>query len=220
MLRARQVRPAQANIPRTDLAARRPLPADSELVEAIAVLARARQNAVWTRTDAHNKVRSLLRVFYPAILQAFANKRGGLLRPETRALLAAAPTPHAAARLTLSQLRALLRRAGLQRGLDTEAERLQQMLRADYLHHPELMEEAFGQQALALLRQLDTACANAEQLAAATAEHFAQHPDAAIITSLPGLAELTAPGSWPRSATTAPGSPTPEGSRPTPAAPR
>jgi transposase len=65
------------------------------------------------------------------------------------------------------------------------------MLRADYLHHPELVEEAFGQQALALLRQLDTACANAEQLATATAERFAQHPDAAIITSLPGLAELT-----------------------------
>ena len=65
------------------------------------------------------------------------------------------------------------------------------MLRADYLHHPTLVEEAFGQQALALLRQLDTACANAEQLAAATAERFAQHPDAAIITSMPGLAELT-----------------------------
>jgi hypothetical protein len=48
------------------------------------------------------------------------------------------------------------------------AERLKQMLRADYLHHPELVEEAFGQQALALLRQLDTACANAEQLATAT----------------------------------------------------
>jgi transposase len=133
----------------------------------------------------------LLREFYPAILQAFASKRGGLLRPETRALLAAAPTPRAAARLTLAQLRALLRRAGLQRGLDAEAERLQQTLRADYLHHPELVEEAFGQQALALLRQLDTACANAEQLATATAERFAQHPDAAIITSLPGLAELT-----------------------------
>jgi transposase len=180
-----------ANILRTDLAAHRPLPADSELAQAIAVLARAQQDAVWARTEAHNKLRSLLREFYPAILQAFASKRGGLLRPETRALLAAAPTPRAAARLTLAQLRALLRRAGLQRGLDTEAERLKQMLRADYLHHPELVEEAFGQQALALLRQLDTACANAEQLATATAERFAQHPDAAIITSLPGLAELT-----------------------------
>jgi transposase IS116/IS110/IS902 family protein len=41
-----------------------------------------------------------------------------------------------------------------------------------------------------LLRQLDTACANAEDLAAA-ATRFAEHPDAAIITSTPGLAELT-----------------------------
>jgi len=180
-----------ANILRTDLAAHRPLPADSELAQAIAVLARAQQDAVWARTEAHNKLRSLLREFYPAVLAAFASKRGGLLRREARALLAAAPTPRTAARLTLSQLRTVLRRAGLQRGLDVEAERLQQVLRADYLHHPPLIEEAFGQQTLALLRQLDTACANAEQLAAATAQHFAQHPDATIITSMPGLAELT-----------------------------
>ena len=180
-----------ANILRTDLAAHRPLPADSELAQAIAVLARAQQDAVWARTEAHNKLRSLLREFYPAILAAFTSKRGGLLRREARALLAAAPTPRTAARLTLSQLRTVLRRAGLQRGLDVEAQRLQQVLRADYLHHPPLIEEAFGQQTLALLRQLDTACANAEQLAAATAQHFAQHPDATIITSMPGLAELT-----------------------------
>ena len=57
-----------ANILRTDLAAHRPLPADSELAQAIAVLARAQQDAVWARTDAHNKLRSLLREFYPAIL--------------------------------------------------------------------------------------------------------------------------------------------------------
>jgi transposase len=180
-----------ANILRTDLAAHRSLPADSELAQAIAVLARAQQDAVWARTDAHNTLRSLLREFYPALLRAFATKRGGLLRPEARALLAAAPTPRAATRLSLPQLRALLRRAGLQRGLDAEAARLQQVLRGDYLHHPALVEDAFGRQALALLRQLDTACANAEDLAAATAQRFAEHPDAAIITSMPGLAELT-----------------------------
>src|SRR6478735_1324920 len=117
-----------ANILRTDMPAHRPLPADSELAQAIAVLARAQQDAVWARTDAHNKLRSLLREFYPALLAAFANKRGGLLRPEARALLAAAPTPRTAARLTLPQLRAVLHRAGL-RGLDTEAVRLQQVLR-------------------------------------------------------------------------------------------
>ena len=82
-----------ANILRTDITAHRPLPADSELAQAIAVLARAQQDAVWERTCAHNKLRSLLREYYPALLDAYTDKRGGLLRPEARALLAAAPTP-------------------------------------------------------------------------------------------------------------------------------
>src|SRR3954471_24080773 len=75
--------------------------------------------------------------------------------------------------------------------MEIPTDRLHQVLRVDYLHHPPMVEEAFGRQAIALLRQLDTACANAEDLAAATAEQFTQHPDAAIITSLPGLAALT-----------------------------
>src|SRR4051794_8620665 len=81
-----------ANILRTDMAAHRPLPRDSELAQAIAVLARAQQDAIWDRTCAHNKLRSVLREYYPSILAAFADKRGGILPPEARALLAAAPT--------------------------------------------------------------------------------------------------------------------------------
>jgi transposase len=50
-----------ANILRTDLAAHRPLPADSELAGSIRVLARAQQDAVWDRQQAANKLRSLLR---------------------------------------------------------------------------------------------------------------------------------------------------------------
>jgi transposase len=98
-----------AHILRTDRTAHRPLPADSELAQAIAVLARAQQDAVWERTCAHHKLRSLLREYYPAILAAFASKRGGILRPEARAILAAAPTPRAAAQLTTTQLQNLLR---------------------------------------------------------------------------------------------------------------
>jgi transposase len=180
-----------AHILRTDRAAHRPLPADSELAQAIAVLARAQQDAVWERTCAHNKLRSLLREYYPAILAAFEPKRGGILRPEARAILAAAPTPAAAAKLTITQLRKLLAKAGRHRGIDTEAARLQAVLRAEYLHHPRLVEDAFGMQALALLRQLNVACANADELAAAAVAHFDQHPDAEIITSLPGLGSLT-----------------------------
>jgi transposase len=180
-----------ANILRTDLTAHRPLPSDSPLAQAIAVLARAQQDAVWDRTTAHNKLRSVLREYYPAILDAFADKRGGLLRSEARTLLAAAPTPHAAAKLSTAKLRALLTRARLQRNIDPEAHRLREILQREYLHHPQLVEEAFGRQALALLHQLDAACASAEDLAAGAAEQFDRHPDAEIITSQPGLGSLT-----------------------------
>jgi transposase len=180
-----------AHILRTDRPAHRALPADSELAQAIAVLARAQQDAVWERTCAHNKLRSLLREYYPGFLAAFADKRGGLLCPEARALLAAAPTPTAAAKLTTTQLRRLLAQAGRKRGIDTEAQRLQTVLRTRYLHHPQLVEDAFGAQARALLRQLDVACTNADELADTAVKHFDTHPDAEIITSLPGLGSLT-----------------------------
>src|SRR3954451_6301650 len=129
-----------ANILRTDMHAHRQLPADSDQARAIAVLARAQQDAVWDRVIAHNRLRSLLHEYYPALLLAFASKRGGLMRPEARALLAAASTPGRAARLTRTQLVAILRRAGRIRLLPAEATRLQQVLRADYLHQPVAVE--------------------------------------------------------------------------------
>jgi transposase len=180
-----------ANILRTDLHAHRPLPADSELAQAIAVLARAQQDAVWDRTQAHNRLRSHLREYYPGFLAAFAEARGGIMRPEARTVLAAAPTPAAAARLTLAQLRNLLRKAGRSRGIDAEAQRLRDALRKEQMRQLPLVEEAMGRQALALLRQLDAACASAADLEAAAAESFNQHPDAGIITSFPGIGALT-----------------------------
>ena len=182
---------ALANILRTDMHMHRPLPDDSELAQAIAVLARGQQDAVWDRTQAHNKLRSVLREFYPAILAAFADKRDGIMRPEARALLAAARTPATAVKLTKPQLRTLLTRAGRKRGIDAEVTRLQNILRAEYLRQPALVEQAYGHQVMALLRYLDAACANADELEAATAVSFLQHPDAGIITSFPGLGPLT-----------------------------
>ena len=180
-----------ANILRTDLASHRPLPADTELVQAIAVLARAQQDAVWDRTTAHNKLRSCLREYFPGFPAAFASTRAGLLRPEARTILAAAPTPADAARLTLSQLRALLRKAGRSRGIDAEATQLRDAFRTQQLRQPPLVEQAMGRQALALLRHLDAACAAASDLEQAATDSFNLHPDAGIITSFPGLGPLT-----------------------------
>ena len=153
-----------ANILRTDLHAHRPLPADSELAQAIAVLARAQQDAVWDRITAHNKLRSHLREYYPGFLAAFADSKGGITRPEARAILAAAPAPGDAAKLTLAQFRALLRKAGRSRGIEAEAQRLREAFRVGQMRQLPLVEQAMGRQALALLRQLDAACASADDL--------------------------------------------------------
>jgi transposase len=180
-----------ANVLRTDLHAHRPLPADSELAQAIAVLARAQQDAVWDRTTAHNRLRSHLREYYPAFLAAYASADGGIMRPDARAVLAAAPAPADAARLTVTQLRAVLRKAGRRRGIDTEAARLREAFRTGQMRQLPLVEQAMARQALALLGQLDAACASAADLEQAVTESFNLHPDAGIITSFPGLGALT-----------------------------
>ncbi|MEU0374874.1 IS110 family transposase [Streptomyces sp. NPDC006283] len=176
-----------ANILRTDMHAHRPLPNDSDLARAVAVLARAQQDATWNRQQISNQLRSLLREYYPSALAAFDPWRNGLCRREAHEILKAAPTPTRAARLTRNQLQAALKRAGRQRGIEAEAERLRDVFRADWAHQPPMVEDALGQQMLALLVQLEAACMAADQLAEAVEEAFPQHPDAEIILSFPGL---------------------------------
>lgn len=180
-----------ANILRTDAAAHRPLPADSALAQAVTVLTRAQQDAVWDRTCVHNRLRSLLREYYPSIISAFAGKRDGLISREARAVLAVAPTPARAKRLTLPQLRSALKAAGRQRGIDAEAKRLAAVFRQAWAAQPTPVEDAMGRHAVALLKQLDATCEAAAELAAAVEEAFGQRPDAAIITSFPGLGVIT-----------------------------
>ena len=114
-----------ANIVRTDAGAHRPLPADTELAQAIRVLARAQQDAVWARQQIGNQIRDLLKDFYPAAIVAFAElPDGGLARPDARTILAAAPTPAQAAKLTPARLRRLLSQGRPQRYLDRDIDRL------------------------------------------------------------------------------------------------
>lgn len=179
-----------ANILRTDIRMHRALPDDSELGRAIAVLARAAQDATWRRTRASNELRSLLREFYPGFLAAFATKNTNLASREARAVLAIAPTPAAALKLTRARIATAPRRAGRKRGVDELAAELRQALQRPQLRQPPLIEKALGEHAQALLRALDTECANADQLTAASAEAFAQHRDYEVITSFPGIGDL------------------------------
>ncbi|WP_443111388.1 transposase [Amycolatopsis sp. A1MSW2902] len=174
---------------RTDLRDHRPLPDDSELAQSVAVLARAHQDAIWDRQQMVNRLRSHLREYFPGALVAFQGSGTlGLDSAHARVVLAAAPTPASAARLSRARLRALLNRAGrLRRDLDTEIDRLHAAFRADHLRQLPQVENAMGRQAAALIQQLDAACRSVAELAAATEEVFLTHPDAEIITSFPGL---------------------------------
>jgi hypothetical protein len=67
-----------ANILRTDAAAHRPLPADTELVQAIAVLARAGQDATWNRQQ-------VAKAAAIAATRVLSRCAGGLRRDEGRA---------------------------------------------------------------------------------------------------------------------------------------
>jgi hypothetical protein len=82
-----------ANILRTDAAAHRTLPADSELAQAIAVLARAQQDAVWTAPrPATNSRRTCVSTF-PAFW------------PQSTSAARASPTPSPACCLRQPPLR-------------------------------------------------------------------------------------------------------------------
>lgn len=178
-----------ANILRTDADAHRVLPADTELAQAIAVLARAQQDAVWDRTQAGNKLRSHLREYFPGFLAAFDGAEK-FTSGVARTILAAAPTPAAVSGLTRARVRTLLRKAGRTRGIDAEAQRLHTAFAVVQMRQLALVEQAMGAKTLALLRQLDAACHSADELEQAACASFSQHPDAEIITSFPGLGLL------------------------------
>ena len=180
-----------ANILRTDAHEHRPLPDDSELAQSITVLARAQQDAVWHRTRLSNQLRSNLRQYFPAALEAFQRPGVGLDSREGRAVLAAAADPGAAAKMSLAKLAGLLRKSGRQRNIDTWAQRLRTIFGRPNLRQLPQVEQAMAAQTRALILQLDAACRAADDLAQAAAKSFSQHADAKVLNSFPGIGPLT-----------------------------
>lgn len=174
---------ALAGLARTDARNHRPVAGDSDLVNSIKVLTRAHQSMIWTRQRQTNQLRSTLREFYPAALEAFSE----LAHSDALAVLAVAPTPELGRQLSISKIRSALRRGGRQRRLDQRAIEIQTVLRSEQLAAPGQIAEAMGSVVAALvgvIGELNTQIAGIEgQLA----DRFEQHPDTKIIRSLPGL---------------------------------
>jgi transposase len=172
-----------AELARLDGHNHRPIAGDSELAEAIKVLARAHQSMVWTRQRQLNQLRSALREFYPGALAAFDQ----LGSADALAVLAVAPTPALGRALSRSKIAAALRRGGRQRRVDERAGEIQAALRIDQLQAPTLVAEAMGSAVAALVAVAGELTRQIAGLETDLAEHFDQHPDAKTIRSLPGL---------------------------------
>jgi len=172
-----------ADLVRTDRHNHRPVAGDSDDADGIKVLARAHQNLIWDRTRHTNRLRNDLREFFPSAVVAFDE----LDHHDAVAVLAKAPNPTDAARLSVAQIRAALRRGDRRRNLDTRAAEIQQTLRSPQLSASPAVTAAFAATTKALVDVIAGLNNAIAELEGELTNHFEQHPDADIYLSLPGL---------------------------------
>ena len=98
-----------ADLVRTDRHLHRQMAGDTELAEAVKVLARAHQSLIWSRQRQLNQLRNALREFYPAALEAFGTD---LASPDALAALEVAPTPAQARSLSTARIATALKPGG------------------------------------------------------------------------------------------------------------
>jgi transposase len=128
-----------ADMVRTDAPQLRPVAGDSALAEGVKVRTRAHQNLIWDRHRQMLRLRAALREFCPAALEAFPD----LTAPDALELLAAAPDPDRAARLSRSTIAAALRRAR-RRDVEATAGEVQAAVRSAQLTQPAELAGAYA----------------------------------------------------------------------------
>jgi hypothetical protein len=180
---------ALADMGRTRRHQMRELAADSDIAEAVKIAARAHQKLVWERTRHLLRMRSALREYFPAALEAYASLT--LSGPDTLELLDRAPDPAAAAKLTVSQISAALKRAGRRGDLAQRARDIQAALRTPHLSQPAAITEAYAASVQAGAAVITTLNAQAEAMEAKVKGLFRRHPDAGIYLSQPGIGDIT-----------------------------
>jgi len=173
-----------ADLVRTDRHLHRQVAGDSELAEALKVLARAHQGLVWSRQRHLNQLRNALREFYPAALEAFGTD---LASTDALAVLIAGPTPAAGRSLSTARIAAALKRGGRRRRVTERAGEIREALRSPQLEAPEMLARAYGEVVRSTVAIVAEMTGQIEALARELEGRFEEHPDAEILRSLPGL---------------------------------
>ena len=178
-----------ADMGRTRRHQMRELAADSDIAEAVKIAARAHQKLIWERTRHLLRMRSALREYFPAALEAYAGL--SLAGADTLELLGKAPDPASAAKLTVTQITAALRRAGRRGDLAQRAKDIQAALRTEHLSQPDVIAEAYAAAVQAGAAVIAALNAQIRIMEAKVSELFRRHPDAGIYLSQPGIGDIT-----------------------------
>jgi hypothetical protein len=171
-----------ADMVRTDSHQLRPAAGDSPEAGGVKVLARTHKTMIWERAREVQRLRHQLREYFPGALGAF----GDLAAPESLELLAKAPEPARAARLTRAQVSAALKRAG-RRDITGKATVILTALRGEQLGQPEVLTIAYAATVRSLIAVITVLNEQVKVLQGEVEEHFGRHPDAEVILSQPGL---------------------------------
>jgi transposase len=137
------------------------------------------------RQQTTNRLRSLLRDYYPQALVAFPN----LTHRAAASVLRAAPTPQAAAQLTSRRVVTLLKAAGRRNDAGL-AEKITETLRAPALRQSASVEQALGVAVVGLIEVITAMSAAITALETHLATVFDAHDQAKILTSFPGLGPI------------------------------
>ena len=174
-----------ADMVRTDSHQLRPAAGDSQEAGAVKVTARMHKTMIWERTRAVQRLRHQLREYFPAALEAFED----LDAPDVLELLARAPDPERARRLTRAQVSAALKRAR-RRGIEGKADAILAALRGEHLGQPPALTAAYAGTVRSLIALITTLNEQVKALEAQVRENFGRHPDAEIYQSQPGMGAI------------------------------
>jgi transposase len=176
-----------AAIVRLDRAHHRPVAEDTDEGEAIKLTARTHQSLIWDRSRHVARLRSTLREYFPAALLAFDD----LDAPDALELLARAPDPDQAARLSPTVITSALKHARRRRVQD-RAQRLRNILQAPELRQLPVLQSAYAAVVASEVAIISALNVQIDRLGAVVGEHFGRHRDAEIYAGLPGLGVILA----------------------------
>ncbi|MBB4685443.1 hypothetical protein BJY18_002928 [Amycolatopsis jiangsuensis] len=157
----------------------------SDLTDGVQGLTRAHQALIWDRTRHVLRLRATLRDYFPAALEAFGDPAG----PEALELLAKAPDPDRAARLSRTQIAAAFRRAR-RRDVEEKTTAIQTALRAPALGRGPALTAAQAAVTRSLIAVITTLTGEIDTLETEVKACFGRHPDAEVYVSLPGLGQI------------------------------